>query len=484
VALLAGMPLSCATNPVTGEKQLSLVSEQQEIGLGKETAEEVQQSIGLYPDPRVAAYVDGIGKRMAASSERPNLPWQFQVVDDDAVNAFALPGGPVYVTRGLLTHLNSEAELAAVLGHETAHITAKHSVNQLSKAQLAQLGLGLGAALKPSWAKYGQLAGAGLQIMFLRFSRDHEREADDLGFKYMQAQGYDPHAMVTTFQTLDRVSQSGEGGRLPAWLATHPDPGDRVAAAQRRIETQQAAAQPGSGTGGAGQAVKRDEYLAAIDGMTFGPDPRQGYFKGRSFFHPEMRFRMDFPEGWKTLNTHQAVGAVAPAKDGVVQLGMAKVGLSPDAALKEFLAKEGVQAATATPLQIAGQPALTSGFTAKTDQGEEVSGVVAFFTHGGRTLGALALAPKDKATAHEAAFRGTLESFQALNDPAALNVQPARVQLVTVPSEMTVDAFNARFPSTVPVEQVALINGVERNGTFKAGQKAKRVIGGMGPSGG
>src|ERR1043165_8049584 len=220
LALATGAVLACATNPVTGEKQLTLVSEQQEIGLGKQTAAEVQQSIGLYDDPKAQAYVAGIGKKMAAGSERPDLPWTYQVVDDAAVHAFALPGGPVYVTRGLMTHLGSEAELAAVLGHETGHITAKHSVDQISKQQLAQLGLGLGAVLKPEWAKYGQLAGAGMQLVFLRFGRDHERQADELGFKYLTAQGYDPEGKVSTFQTLDWVSQSGEGGRLPAGLST------------------------------------------------------------------------------------------------------------------------------------------------------------------------------------------------------------------------------------------------------------------------
>src|SRR5512133_1768281 len=185
-ALAAALALAaCARNPVTGERQLSLVSTEQEIALGKESAEQVTQSIGRYPDPGVQAYVEGIGKKLAAASERPQLPWSFTVLDDPTVNAFALPGGPVFVTRGILTHLNSEAELAAVLGHEIGHITARHSVQQISKAQLAQLGLGVGMVLSEDLRKIAPVAGAGLQLLFLQFGRDAERQSDELGFRYM-----------------------------------------------------------------------------------------------------------------------------------------------------------------------------------------------------------------------------------------------------------------------------------------------------------
>src|SRR6266508_6618415 len=184
LAVLAG----CARNPVTGKRQLALISTDQEIALGKEAAQQVTESVGRYPDEKVQAYVAEIGKRMVAKSERPGLPWSFTVLDDPAVNAFALPGGPVFVTRGLLTNMTSEAELASVVGHETGHITARHSVEDLSKAQLAQVGLGIGSIVSEDIRQVAQVAGAGVQLLFLRFSRDHERQADELGFKYMTAQ--------------------------------------------------------------------------------------------------------------------------------------------------------------------------------------------------------------------------------------------------------------------------------------------------------
>ena len=141
--------LGCATNPATGKPQLALISEQQEIELGRQNDQQVQQQLGLYPDPRLQDYVNRVGQKLAAASERPNLAWTFRVVDDPVVNAFALPGGHIYVTRGLMTHLTSEAELAAVLGHEIGHVTARHSVEQMSKQQLAQIGLLAGAILSP-----------------------------------------------------------------------------------------------------------------------------------------------------------------------------------------------------------------------------------------------------------------------------------------------------------------------------------------------
>src|SRR3954462_3573375 len=190
LAMGAGLG-SCARNPVTGKSELSLVSESQEIQMGKQGAQEVAQSIGLYDDANAQAYVAEIGKRMAAESERPNLPWEFHVVDDATVNAFALPGGFIYVTRGLLTYMTNEAELAGVMGHEVGHVTARHSAQQITKAQFAQLGLGIGSILSPTFRQFGQLAGVGAQLLFLKFGRDDERQADELGFKYMLADGYD-----------------------------------------------------------------------------------------------------------------------------------------------------------------------------------------------------------------------------------------------------------------------------------------------------
>src|SRR5690349_2221528 len=188
---LAAGWMGCARNPVTGKSELSLVSESQEIEMGKQASQEVAQTMGLYNDPKAQAYVADLGKRLAANTERPNLPWEFHIVEDASVNAFALPGGFIYVTRGLMTAINDEAELATVVGHEIGHVTNRHSVQQISKAQVAQLGLGLGSILSSDIARVAGAASAGLQLLFLKYSRDAESQADKAGFRYALGQNYD-----------------------------------------------------------------------------------------------------------------------------------------------------------------------------------------------------------------------------------------------------------------------------------------------------
>ena len=169
--LTAAAVSACATNPVTGERQLALISESQEIAMGREAAQEAEASIGLVDDAGLQTYVKNIGAKLAASSERPALPWTFGVVDDPTPNAFALPGGFIYVTRGMMNLMDSEAELASVLGHEIGHVTARHAVTMISRQQLTQLGLGLGGVLFPDIGPATQALGAGMQLLFLRYGR-------------------------------------------------------------------------------------------------------------------------------------------------------------------------------------------------------------------------------------------------------------------------------------------------------------------------
>lgn len=464
-ALLA---LACARNPATGKRQLSLVSKEQEIALGKQAAEQVNQTMERYPDEKLQAYVSSVGMRIAKSSERPDLPWSYTVLDDPTVNAFALPGGPVYVTRGILTHMNSEAELASVLGHESGHITARHSASQISKAELAQVGLGVGMLLSPELQKVGQVAGAGMQLLFLKFSRNDERQADELGFKYMVQQGYDPRQMANVFTTLDRQSKLAGAGKLPDWLSTHPDPGNRAEVARQRAAKVADAEK---------RKVEREAYLARLDGMVFGENPRQGFFRGNAFLHPDQKFRMDLPDGWQKANTPGAVIAVSPQKDAAVQLTPAGK-VSPQEALQKFFSQQGVKPAGAAP----GTPGSSSAFEAQTEQGV-LRGVVSFVSHGGATYQLVGYTAAARADAYLPTFQKSLASFRTLDDPAALAVQPAHVQIVKVPRDMTVAEFNAQFPSSVPVETVALVNGVPDGGKLEAGHAAKRIVGGEIPKG-
>jgi predicted Zn-dependent protease len=470
-AAAAVLALACATNPVTGKRQLAFISEKDEIALGKQSAEQVKAQMGEYPDPKLQAYVSRLGLEMAKKSERPNLPWSFTVMDDPTVNAFALPGGPIFVTRGILTHMTSEAELAGVLGHEIGHVTARHSVEQMSKAQLAQLGLGVGMIVSETVRGVGQAAMAGLQVLFLKYGRDAEKQSDELGFKYMVGQGYDPREMAAMFTTLERVSAAQGAGRVPEWASTHPDPGSRADKALER-----------AGKLPADQLSKlqdgREQFVAMLDGMVFGEDPRQGYFEGSAFIHPALKFRLELPAGWQAQNAPSAVVAVSPGKDAAFQLTVAGK-LAPEEAMRKFFAQEGVK-----PAQLAGGGSAPRGgqyFQAQSEQGV-LGGLVTFVEHGGLTFQLVGFAPAEKLAAADPAFRKTVASFAPLTDPAALAVQPARLELVKLPRKMTVAQFAAEYPSSAAVEQLAIINGVDKDGTLEAGTLAKRVVGGRPPS--
>jgi len=457
---------ACVRNPATGKKQLSLVSTQDEIAIGQQGAKEVQQSIGLLDNPQAQQYVANVGLPMARKSERPELPWSFQVVDDPAVNAFALPGGPIYATRGLLTHLNSEAELAAVLGHEIGHVTARHTASMISKAQLAQLGLGVGMIVRPDLAQYGQLAAAGLQLLFLKYGRDAERQSDELGFRYMMGAGYDPRAMEHVFATLDRVGDASGAGRLPTWLSTHPNPEDRLEKTRERM------AQLGGNV--EGRKLGQTEYLRMLQGMVYGQNPRQGFFRGSLFLHPDLRFQLEFPQGWKTANQTQAVLGVSPKEDAIVGLAPVGGGLSPEQALQQFFAQQGVRPVEAPT---AGLPPATRYFEAQTEQGV-LGGLTSFVSWRGRTLQLVGYTVAAQLPQYDPAFRATFASFRELTDPAVLGIQPARLELVTLDQAMTLEQFQARYPSTIPVAELALINGVQPGDTLPAGRLVKRVTGG------
>ncbi len=468
IVLAAGIAVACARNPVTGKSEISLVSESQEVEMGRQNAQQVAQSIGFYPDEQLQTYVAGIGKRMAAESERPQLPWEFHVVNDAAVNAFALPGGFIFVTRGLLSYVNNEAELATVIGHEIGHVTARHSVQQISKAQLATLGLGVGSILSSDIAQFAGLASQGLGLLFLKYGRDAENQADQLGFKYALNENYDVREMASVFHTLDRVGQAaGGGGRLPEWLSTHPNPENRVAKTESRLDTLKRDLSK--------TIINRDEYLSHIRGITFGEDPRQGFFEGSNFYHPDLRFQLTFPQGWQTQNTAEAVVAVSEKKDAMIQLSLAGKA-SPREAAQQFLSQEGIQAGQGSTSSINGLPAATSYFQAQTQQGQ-IEGLVSFISYGGNTYGLMGYTGAGGLRNYDAVFRESIGSFSELRNRAALNVKPNRLELVKLTREMTLEEFNRQYPSVIPIEELAIINELEGAATvIPVGRTVKRVV--------
>ena len=470
VALCVLTFAGCARNPVTGRTQLALISEGQEIEMGRQAAQQAEQSLGLVDDAALQAYVQRLGAALAARSERPNLPWTFRVIDDPTPNAFALPGGFIYVTRGLMNLMDSESELATVLGHEIGHVTARHSVTAISRAQLAQLGLGVGMILAPELQQFGQVASSGLGLLFLKHGRDAERQADDLGFKYALNQGYDVREMADVFASLQRAGEKEDQGRVPSWLATHPYPEERIQRVQERLAT--------LGPARDSATLGRAEYLGRINGLMYGENPRSGIFRGTAFLHPDLNFRIDFPQGWRTQNMPQAVVAVSPQQDAIVQLTLAGQA-SPTAAAQQFFSQQGVQQGQTTRETINGIPAIASYFQAQTQQGV-VGGLVAFLSYGGRTFQLLGYTPAQQFGRYDALFRRTVGSFGPLNDPQVQAIQPNRLDVVKINQAMTLSEFNQRYPSVIPIEELALINQVENaSARLAAGTLVKRVIAGQ-----
>src|SRR5438034_2746379 len=263
----------CARNPVTGKRQIVLVSESQEIAMGQASDPQVRREYGVADTPALQSYVQTMGRKLVRVSHRPNLEGHFTVVDSPVVNAFAIPGGYVYLTRGILAYLGNEAELAGVMGHEIGHVTARHSVRQMTREQLAQIGLGVGSVLSPTFGQFGNLAQSSAGLLFLRFSRDDEREADRLGVEYAARAAYDPREVSNFFDVLGRLSAANDRQTIPGWLSTHPDPPQRVQATRMLAEEWIQML----GLTEERMAVDRDAFLRAIDGTVFGNNPREGF---------------------------------------------------------------------------------------------------------------------------------------------------------------------------------------------------------------
>ncbi len=470
-AFLGLTGLSCSTNPATGQRQLSLIGEEQEVAMGREADQQVSQSMGLYPDEELQRYVNAVGQRLAAESERPNLPWTFRVIDDPAINAFALPGGFVYLTRGIMTYFNNEAEMASVLGHEIGHVTARHSVEQISRQQLAGLGLGIGMILSPELREFGDLAQAGMGLLFLKYGRDDERQADALGLRYMVREDYDPAQMPNVFETLARVSQAGESQRLPSFLSTHPDPGaraQRIRGVLGESEYQTAVAR-----------IAREDYMGRLDGTVFGEDPRQGFFEGNAFYHPELRFSLRFPEGWKTVNQRSVVAAISPREDAVVVLQLANVS-SAEAGAREFFNQRGLRAGRARSGNLNGLEAVSAQFEVPRQQqgAADIAGIATFVEHRDNVYRLIGYTTENRWRSYGTALDRALASFDRVTDRRILDVEPARIDIVTIDREMTLREFQQRYNRSADLQELALINQVGTNTRLAAGLEVKRLVGG------
>lgn len=460
----------CAVNPVTGRRELALVSQDQEIATGREADPQIRSEFGTVQNQTLQNYTARMGERLAKVSHRPEIEWHFTVLDSPVLNAFALPGGYVYLTREILAYVNSEAELAAVMGHEIGHVTARHSVDQMTKAQLANLGLTLGGILSPTVRELGSVAQAGLSLLFLKYSRDDERQADQLGVEYAAKAGFDPRQASGFFEVLKLTAGKDGGAAVPSWLATHPDPPERAQATREAAE--QWIQKLGSGTWREG----REDYLAQLDGLVFGENPREGFSEGGVFFHPEMRFQIEFPRGWKIQNTRRAVVAVEPNQKAQIELAVLPVpaGTSGEAYARELAAKGRIPI-DGRRIELNGNQGYIATYRVQDQSGGSLDAFAAFVDYRGSLFQILEVVAPSFGESRSS-FQSTLGTFRPLNDPRILNVQPDRIVIENLQERLTLRQLVARVSSSsADGETVALLNRMSLDQLLPPGTKVKLI---------
>jgi predicted Zn-dependent protease len=470
VLLFAATVAACATNPVTGERELSLMSEAQEIQIGKQTDVEIRQVMPPYDDTGLQQYVERIGQEMARRSHRPDLPWTFSVVDVPAVNAFALPGGYIYVTRGLLAHMTDEAELAGVLGHEIGHVTARHSAQAYTRAvggQAALLGLGI---FVPATRPFGEAMGTGLQLLFLKYGRDDELQSDRLGAEYAAAGGWDPGGVPDFLTTLSRISEETDRRGIPNWLSTHPQPDDRI------VKVQAAVAKARTGEGRRNEA----EFLARVDGIVFGDNPEQGIVRGDEFLHPDLRFALRFPNDWRISNSPQQVVAEAPGRNAYMLLQLEQ---QPQGRTIEEIAVRGMQRRGLQPLQgsttrVNGLDAHVGLYRGQLEGLGDVGVRAAYILHNRNVYMLVGLAPAQGFQQVDDQFGGSIRTFRALSRGEAENIRPNLIDLDTVRPGDTWQAIAERSGNVVDASTLAIMNGSAVTEPPQAGKRIKIVVAG------
>ncbi|UCG13106.1 MAG: M48 family metalloprotease [Deltaproteobacteria bacterium] len=450
--LLALCTISCAVDPVTGQPQLMLLSESDEINLGRQTDQGVVQEYGVYHDQELEEYLNAFLQELAQVSHRPNLPYQLKIVDSQVVNAFAVPGGYVYFTRGILAHLNSEAELIGVMGHELGHITARHSAEQYSRAQLAQIGLGLGMSLSDSLRPLAGLAEFGVGMLFLKFSRDNERESDDLGVEYATKLGYDASQLASFFDTLERMQESSGQGALPSWFSTHPNPVERSRTVERKAKEWQ------QQLGVKDAKVDRGEYLKRIDGLVFGEDPRQGLVDNNVFYHPDLRFQFPVPANWTLVNTRVFVQMLSPKEDAAIFFTISNSRSTHEAA-QEFAVKSKATVIEYGRTRVSGLPAHRMVWQIDSQQGflQAISYFIqkdarVYLFHGFSSVG--------RFRSYRPTFESVMMRFDELRNPKMLNAKPSRIRIRATPKAMSMrQALRALGAQEDELEELARLNG-------------------------
>ena len=439
--------------------------------MGKQSDPAVIAQYGLYQDESLQKFIEQKGQAMAKISHRPNLPYEFKIVDSPVVNAFALPGGFIYFTRGIMAHFNNEAEFAGVLGHEIGHVTARHGAKQLSKQQVAQVLMVGGMLVSPEFAQFGSQAQQGLGLLFLKFGRDNESESDKLGVEYSTAIGYDAQEMAGFFETLSRLSQESGAGEIPTFLSTHPHPADRFNEVTRMATERQAS------TPGKSYEVGRDSYLQMVDGLVYGEDPRQGFTEGNNFYHPELKFQFPFPDGWRLHNSPTQV-QIVPENGKALLVFTLSAKKSLDEAAKELVEQFSLTVDEQKNTKVNGFPAIAM-MAKQVSTNQSLTLLNYLIQKDGNIYLFLGLSNTSDFSSYQSSLANSMKGFKKLTDASKLNVKPDRILVKKVPRNMTLSqALNYfRVPDAKHAE-TAIINGMELDESLPSGSFIKVVIAG------
>lgn len=470
------MAAACATNPVSGKKQISMLSEAEELAIGQQQDAEVRREMGVYSDSELQRYVSDVGQRLAATSHRPSLPWSFTIVDSPAINAFALPGGYIYITRGILAYLDDESELAGVLGHEIGHVTARHAAQAYTRQAQANIGLTILSIFVPGTRPFADLSATGLGVLFLKNGRDDELEADRLGVQYGSTAGWDPEGVPRFLSTLQRVDAMSERG-VPNWLSTHPAPESRV----------ERATPVASKFAGAATARNRDAYLERINGLVVGDNPKDGIVRANAFLHPMLRIALEFPEGWEVMNSPEQVVAREPGTSHYMVLQ------EVERPVRQASAGQGGQALG----DIATAAMIKSGYKVVDGQMERVNGLDAYVgTYRGDVKGTgkvlmraahislgrqvfvvAGLAPEAEFSLVDRELTPAVRSFRELSRDEASRIRPNRLDFYVVRQGDSWQSIAARQGKGMEsAATLAIMNDREVSVQPQAGDRVKIVV--------
>jgi len=446
------------------------MSEQQEVQTGRESDAEIRKQMGVYDDPELQRYVSSVGMKLVTQAHRPGLPWTFTVVDEPAVNAFALPGGFIYITRGILPFLRNEAELAGVIGHEIGHVDARHSAEAYSKQLGAGLGLAVAGIFAPGTQPLQGVAGAGLQVLFLKYGREAELEADGLGVGYESSAGWDPKGVPDMLNTLARLDEAGGSRRgVPNWALTHPPASDRVTRVQDAVAKAPAGA----------RSVNATEFERHLDGVVFGDSPEKGLVRNNEFVHPVLRFALRFPDGWEVANAETQVTARQSEGGNVAMLLQPVEGASPVQQLgPDQMTKAGWTEVSGDRTTINGLDAYVGTYDG-VSQGIRLRIMAAHVRAGAQTYVIAGLAPAAQFGGASPAFTSAIRTFRTLSRAEAEAIHPDRVDFYVVRTGDTWDSIaRSAGGGRAKAATLAIMNGTEPSVAPRAGQRIRIVVGG------